>query len=269
MRHAMLVHMPIALSVLCVVPAIWLAIRNGKVAPLRWVVIGMTAALALSATGAKLSGEEAEETVEGAISEAGEELLHEHEELGEKVWMLAVACCGVTALGFVRKDKLRVGSAWGAAVLTIVTAGWTANTGHHGGKLVYEFGAVTPTNAAPEIAETTSADDPTESDAPADPRVAFFERKVLPILRAQCFKCHNPERMKRSGGLDQTHIAGLLAGGMSGPAIVPGDPENSLIIEAMTWEDEDFQMPPVGRLTDEQIDIVREWIKQGAVWSTP
>lgn len=269
MRHAILVHMPISLSVLCVVAAIWSAVRKGKVASLQWAVIGLTAGLALSAFGAKLSGQRAEETVKGALTHAGDEILHEHESLGERVWMLAAVSCGVAVMGFTRKGKQRVALAWGAALMAMVTAGWTANTGHHGGKLVYEFGAVTPTNAAPEIPEATSPDGSTETDDPVDPRVVFFEAQVLPILRAQCFRCHNPERARRAGGLDQTTIAGLLAGGMSGPAIVPGDPANSLMIEALTWEDEDLQMPPMGRLTDEQIDSIRDWIKQGAVWSTP
>ena len=103
----------------------------------------------------------------------------------------------------------------------------------------------------------------------ADPRVAHFRTRVLPLLQRSCWRCHNPARMSRAGNLDQTEISGILRGGDSGPAVVPGKPDESLLMLAISWEDEDLQMPPVAKLDDKDIAAIRKWIAGGAVWVPP
>ena len=100
--------------------------------------------------------------------------------------------------------------------------------------------------------------------------VVFFKEKVRPILAERCFKCHSHEADKIKGGLVLDSREGLLAGGDTGPAIVPGDPEKSLIIKAIRHTDPDLKMPPnkggEKKLADPAIGILTEWVKLGAPW---
>ena len=94
----------------------------------------------------------------------------------------------------------------------------------------------------------------------------FFREKVQPILSQRCFKCHSHgEKMK--GNLLVDSRDALLTGGDTGPAVVPGDPAKSLIIEAIGYKNEEMQMPPKGeKLTAPQIATLTEWVKLGAPW---
>src|SRR3954468_14208025 len=79
--------------------------------------------------------------------------------------------------------------------------------------------------------------------AAADPKgVEFFEKRVRPILVERCYECHGEKKHK--GGLRLDSAAAVLKGGDSGPALVPGKPEESRIIKGISWSDPDFQMPP-------------------------
>ena len=95
---------------------------------------------------------------------------------------------------------------------------------------------------------------------------AFFREKVQPILTAHCFKCHSHgEKMKANLLVDSRDA--LLTGGDTGPAIVPGDPAKSLLIEAVGYKNPDLQMPPKGeKLTDAQVATLTQWVKLGAPW---
>jgi len=93
----------------------------------------------------------------------------------------------------------------------------------------------------------------------------FFENKIRPIFANNCYKCHSPQATKIKGGLFLDTREGLLKGGDTGPAIVPGDPEKSLLIKAVRYTDEDLQMPPKGqKLSDDQIADLVTWVKMGA-----
>jgi hypothetical protein len=92
----------------------------------------------------------------------------------------------------------------------------------------------------------------------------FFELKIRPILAGTCFKCHGGEKV--SGGLRVDARAALLKGGESGSAIVPGDPEKSLLIRAIRHTDPELKMPPDKRLADAVVADFRAWIKDGAPW---
>src|SRR6266567_1822501 len=98
--------------------------------------------------------------------------------------------------------------------------------------------------------------------ASSDP-VDFFKTRVRPILANQCYSCHTDTKM---GGLQLDSREHVLKGGNSGPAVVPGNPDQSLLIRAVNHTHEKLKMPPQGKLTDEQIADLRAWVAAGAHW---
>jgi mono/diheme cytochrome c family protein len=93
----------------------------------------------------------------------------------------------------------------------------------------------------------------------------FFENKVRPVLSRHCYKCHSAEATKVKGGLLLDTREGTLKGGDSGPAVIPGDAEKSLLIKAVRYTDPDLQMPPKGeKLSEAQITDLVAWVKMGA-----
>ncbi len=100
---------------------------------------------------------------------------------------------------------------------------------------------------------------------PAQSPAEFFEKQVRPLLAEHCFECHGPKAEDPGGNLRISGRKALLAGGDSGPAIVPGKPDQSLLLEAVTHSDR-FEMPPDRKLQPREIDVLRRWIQQGAYW---
>jgi hypothetical protein len=92
----------------------------------------------------------------------------------------------------------------------------------------------------------------------------FFESKIRPILATNCYSCHTDSQL---GGLRVDSSEALLKGGGRGPAIVPGDPDKSLLISAVRQTDADLKMPMGGKLKPAEVADLAEWIKAGAVWS--
>jgi len=97
---------------------------------------------------------------------------------------------------------------------------------------------------------------------PTTEQTQFFESKIRPILVENCHRCHGEK--KQNGQLRLDTAAGLFAGGESGPAIVPSQPEKSLLIEAINYSS--LEMPPDGRLKPEQVKLLTEWVAMGAPW---
>src|SRR5262249_21298684 len=91
----------------------------------------------------------------------------------------------------------------------------------------------------------------------------FFEMRVRPVLAKNCFGCHTQSRM---GGLEMIGREAFIKGGKSGPAIVPGDPDNSLLVHAVEQTHERLKMPPQGNLAQSEIADLRTWIKDGGIW---
>jgi hypothetical protein len=91
----------------------------------------------------------------------------------------------------------------------------------------------------------------------------FFETHVRPLLAEKCYRCHGPEKQENELRLDSR--AGILAGGLTGPAVVPGKPEESLIVEAIRYE-EAVKMPPKAKLEPGQIEAIVRWVESGAHW---
>jgi len=94
--------------------------------------------------------------------------------------------------------------------------------------------------------------------------MAYFENQVRPILFQRCYECHGEAKQK--GGLRADHISHLKAGGKNGPAVVPGEPGQSALIEAVRYGNPDLQMPPEARLPDAEIAILEKWVRIGAPW---
>ena len=96
-------------------------------------------------------------------------------------------------------------------------------------------------------------------------QIAHFENKIRPIFAEHCYQCHSPARGKVKAGLELDWKGGWEKGGDSGAAIVPGDPEKSLLIKAVRYTDPDLQMPPKGeRLSAAEVTELVNWVKAGA-----
>jgi hypothetical protein len=102
------------------------------------------------------------------------------------------------------------------------------------------------------------------ADKPTQDQVAFFEKKIRPVLVEQCYKCHSSTSEKLKGGLLLDTRDGVHKGGDTGPAIVPGEPNKSLVIKALRYKDESMKMPPKQKLPDAVIADFEQWVKMGA-----
>lgn len=256
-RHAMIVHFPIVLSVIGLPLAVLAALVSRHRPPVLWTALGVYGLLVVTALMGRWSGEHAEEAI--SLGEEAEAVLELHESLGDRVWILALAACALLAASLLEHRVVRPVTAWLAVAAGLVAAGWIANTAHHGGRLVYAYGAGTK---APVIGLAEG------EEAAGDPRLAFFRASVRPILADRCLRCHNPRRAARAGGLDLTSMASILKGGHTGePAVVPGQPQASFLMAAVRHEEPDFEMPyEEDPLPPEQIADLERWIAEGAVW---
>jgi hypothetical protein len=103
------------------------------------------------------------------------------------------------------------------------------------------------------------------AEAPKDPAAErLFESKIRPVLAGRCWKCHGGDKAR--GGLRLDSREALLEGGDHGPAIVPGDPEKSLLIQAIRHAHDEIKMPPKQRLPDAVVADFAAWVKGGATW---
>ncbi len=133
---------------------------------------------------------------------------------------------------------------------TETTSAW----GHVPGRIVTLLGGLLLLGAS----ATVSASPPGEDGS------AFFERNIRPVLVERCYECHSKQARKLRGGLSLEHRAGWRKGGDHGPAIEPGKPEESLLIQAIRYQDEDLHMPPKGKLSEREIALLTQWVAMGA-----
>src|SRR4051812_41161481 len=96
----------------------------------------------------------------------------------------------------------------------------------------------------------------------ADPD-EFFESKVRPVFAQNCYACHTE---MHAGGLRLDSADGVQKGGKSGPPIVPGKADDSLLVQAIRQTHARLKMPPAGKLKDDEIAAIVAWINSGAVW---
>src|SRR5687768_5420734 len=103
------------------------------------------------------------------------------------------------------------------------------------------------------------------SAAPSKDHTAYFEQSVRPLLVAHCYECHSSQAKILQGGLLLDSRAGWQKGGDSGQVIVPGKPDESLLVRAVRYDKEEFvHMPPKGKLDDKEIATLVEWVRLGA-----
>src|SRR5262249_7528723 len=102
------------------------------------------------------------------------------------------------------------------------------------------------------------------SAAADDARETHFELKIRPVLAGECLPCHGGKKI--SSGLKVDSREALLKGGDRGPAIVAGEPNGSLLIQAIRQVHDEVKMPPKRRLSDEVVAAFARWIADGAVW---
>ena len=99
---------------------------------------------------------------------------------------------------------------------------------------------------------------------PDQAKLDYFESKVRPLLLQKCGECHGAA--KQEGNLRLDSREAILKGGDYGPAIKPGEPNESWIVKATRYDHDDLKMPPTGKLAQEQIDAIAKWVPDGAVW---
>lgn len=105
------------------------------------------------------------------------------------------------------------------------------------------------------------------ADQPDAGQLAFFEKSIRPVLVEKCYKCHSADSEKVKGGLLLDTREGIREGGDSGHAVVPGNVNDSLLIQALRYKDKDTAMPPEkagGKLSDAVIADFEKWVKMGA-----
>ena len=106
---------------------------------------------------------------------------------------------------------------------------------------------------------------PVLAQEPTKEQAEFYTNKILPIFAENCYRCHSAEGGKDKGGLTLDSRDAILKGGDTGAAVVPGDPEKSLLIKAVSYTDSELQMPPKGeKLTPAQVTDLTAWVKMGA-----
>lgn len=99
---------------------------------------------------------------------------------------------------------------------------------------------------------------------PTSEQLVFFESKVRPLLIENCFECHAENSKRIEGGLRLDGPHWFLKGGDSGPAVIPRNASDSLVIQAVKWQS--YEMPPKGKLSESQVATLVKWIDMGAPW---
>jgi len=105
-----------------------------------------------------------------------------------------------------------------------------------------------------------------EAEEPTAEQLTFFEEKIRPVLAEHCYKCHSSRSKKLKAELYLDSREGLLKGGETGPVVVAGKPEESLLIRAVVYLDNELEMPPNKKLPDRVIADLQEWIRMGVPW---
>src|SRR5437763_14610900 len=105
------------------------------------------------------------------------------------------------------------------------------------------------TAASVGLAQTKPAAPP-PGDATDSVALESFEKKIRPVLVQHCYECHSHSANKSLGGIYLDSRAGILQGGKRGTGLVPGHPDKSLLIDAISYAKPDLQMPPKGKLPD-------------------
>lgn len=119
--------------------------------------------------------------------------------------------------------------------------------------------------------ETLAASTPSQQterndqlDPPNEEQIEHFEKRIRPLLIKYCFECHSSDSEVLQGGLRVDARHALINGGDSGPAIVPGDPESSLLVHSIRYQGDGYDMPPEGKMPDHEVELLVQWVAAGA-----
>jgi Protein of unknown function (DUF1553)/Protein of unknown function (DUF1549)/Planctomycete cytochrome C len=102
------------------------------------------------------------------------------------------------------------------------------------------------------------------ASAPTADQLHFFESRIRPLLIDHCYDCHNKDSDELGGNLLLDSRVGIIKGGDNGQVLMPGDPDNSLLMKAVGYKDPELKMPPDEKLADDQIADLAEWIRMRA-----
>ncbi len=117
---------------------------------------------------------------------------------------------------------------------------------------------------APASGDSTEVGGETATTTFTAEQLEFFETDVRPLLVENCQRCHGPDEQKGNLRLDSR--SAVLQGGDTGPAIVPGQPDQSELVLAISYDPAGYQMPPDGKLPDDAIATLTRWVEMGAPW---
>lgn len=106
-------------------------------------------------------------------------------------------------------------------------------------------------------------------EEPDKQRLEYFQKQVRPLLVDYCFECHDKKNGPDNGGLVLETVEGMVAGGSRGRLFDPADPDGSLLLQAVQFEEDDLQMPPSGKMSEKQIQVIRKWLEDGAILPKP
>lgn len=238
--HPMVLHVPIGILIAIAAFEVWSVARRQNDPALRqflWLVAAISASLAV-ATGYALASSGGHDA----------ELLRPHLWLGGGFTALCWSFLGILQL---RDVPLVRYVGWASAALPMLAAG------HFGGVMVHG----SPFMSAPWRPDPTAI----EILPPLGENITVYADLVHPILTAKCQTCHGPGR--QNGRLRLDSLAGALAGGSRGPALVPGRPNESRLLRTILLPlEDDKHMPPRNRpqLSQAEIDLLHWWIEGGA-----
>lgn len=255
--HAACVHAPIILAMVGALLCTLALVTKGRNATIQVAACVCLAIVMASALVAANAGEKAFAQM-GDVPAIARQTAATHRWMAERVWLLALLSLGAAALALSPRPRVALAGRGLAAVLACGLAAWVGLTAHHGGTLVYEHGVGLPPKAPSQAASP-------QTEIEVDPRLAFFDSDVRPLLMHNCMSCHGPAEFA-ANGLSLTSPLGALKGGKRGPSIVAGHPEASLLLRAVRGEGMQrmpYNQPP---LTAAQIAILERWIRDGAVW---
>lgn len=305
MVHAIVVHMPIALSVLGVPAALVAAFFGREKTHLRWLVVVLYLTLLLASVVAVQTGEDAEHAIPSGQPQAMWDVENEHEEMAEKVWIFALATALLALLSVPKVDGLRLVMSVLMVIGSLACAGWVGLVGHHGGTLVYVYGVGTPAVEKQEpaplpVPDTGSPDaeptDPGPTDAEETPAEAInggaepetpientdliairdidmdeaakvsFANDIFPILDKKCnAKCHSDGEYA-DAELDMTTYDLFMKGGEDfGTPVVPGKPDESVIVDYIRGIETPRMPKKEDALSEDEVHLFRQWIAAGAL----
>lgn len=121
--------------------------------------------------------------------------------------------------------------------------------------------------ALPFLAFVSAAiadDDIVDQPASTTDRVTFFESQVRPLLAKRCYECHSTKTGAENGALIMETAEGIAAGGSRGSMFSEATPPDGLLFRVLHYNDPDLQMPPDGKLPDEELAVLQRWIRDGA-----